>query len=243
MDLINILKNSADFEIVNKGGHRFLYKLGESNLCIKSPAPGQLTRIIFDTMQIECLMFQISHSLGFNVVPFTKLVENQSEEFKYIVLRAKQNKIYSPILLQSFIRSAPSTPLLDIPFAQKVLFFNWITGRSDQTRENSIVTLDGKIYEIDNELAFYKVETTPEHWLLKEDSFNKTPFETNLLDWILHLPEQINLRQEGIPSYIFEPARHSLLRNLSLLKIAISLLRSHHTSITPLSLQEQLRKN
>jgi hypothetical protein len=232
------LKGGESLERIGQGKHKVVYRIKDTDLVIKSPNRFYL---LTPLIQSECLSYEISQQLDFGVVPFIQYLFEGSEE--ELLIRERCPHLNGPFVLQRYI--APCDVPLDVEHAHKVILFNWITGRYDAKRENSIVDKRGKVWEIDNELGGAKLKRLIEerediysaesHWLLEEAQI-KVPISDQLLDWILDLPDEIELNKTLLPKLFRE--KIVLLRemryheNLSLLKMALLILRSQEEPIT-----------
>jgi hypothetical protein len=237
------LKGPESLELIGKGKHRVVYRIRNTDLLIKSPNTFYTLMppfiLFIPRIQSECIAYEISQQLNFGVVPFFQYVSSGSDEDLLISERCPA--LIGPLVLQSYI--APYDVALDVEHAHKVVIFNWITGRYDAKRENSIVDGRGRVWEVDNELLGAKLKKLVEfdedgqesHWLLYEAQIEE-PLSELLLDWILDLPNEIELNKTQLPAHFKEKtvlARESRLNmNLCLLKMAICHLRNQENPIT-----------
>jgi hypothetical protein len=224
------LQDKTSLTCVGWGKRRTVYKVNNTNLAIKSPF--RKGGIIFMSLtQHECIMFEISKMLEFGVVPATQYVVPGSEEANIIVTRCPT--LEQPILLQQYVDPGRNVPL-HIEQAHKAIIFTWVTGRSDTKKENSVIDADGKVLEVDNELVFEILENRfgskgepfyqESHWLLNEPEAN-VPIANSLLNWVLNLPDRIELNKTSLPEqFVVERiyfVENLFARNLKLLKTAI----------------------
>lgn len=178
---------------IGSGEHRMTHRVQGTDLVIK----GGKSLLPF-AMQFECIRYEISELLKFGVVPFTQYIPPDSDESKLIEERCPGAK---SIAVQRYI--APASVPINIEHAHKVIFFSWITGRSDDAkRANSIVDAYGKVWEIDNKQNPTS-RANLSHWLLKEPGM-EAPINSELLEWILKLPDQITLNRENGPKQFQE---------------------------------------
>ncbi len=250
------------FKDIGIGLHRKTYRIGESRFCLKVPHPNQFAPIVLYLMQCEFMMYQISHIWSFDVVPFTKVILHNSTEIEQIsAVFNKVNKndhLQYPLLIQNYVQ--PKTPYqIDLHQAQKTLIFNWITGRQDREKENSVVNKEGKVFEIDNELTFSRIEKPQKpHWLLDIPLINESPLNKTLINGILGLPETISLKLETLPvghashshprarqikSYkngTIEQVQNQVIENLKTLKSVIHNLEINNVQITPKTIEEAI---
>jgi hypothetical protein len=233
------LIGEESLEMIGIGKRRIAYRIRGTDLLIK--VPKELC-VLTPLIQCECIFYEISEQLHFGVVPFIHYASLGSEEASLIATRCPT--LMQPMVLQRYI--TPSDAPLDIEHAHKVIFFNWITGRYDATRENSIVDAAGKVWEVDNEIGGgrlkRRVKVTEEgqideesHWLLGMEEV-KGPISEALLAWILDLPDQIELGKEflscGFQENVICFREKMLNSNLKFLKTVIRYLQSQRSTIT-----------
>lgn len=141
---------------IGRGSRRRAVLIGEHNIVLKN---------LFDissrhqsTIYHDCLAYPLSIKLGLNVIPKICYVpgEHNNSYGSYAVNKGT--------ILQEYIEPCKAA-VINQESAQKALIYQWITQRSDPTRENSIIDKEGMVYEIDNELIFDDHERFP-HWLL-----------------------------------------------------------------------------
>ncbi len=263
-NLMQEISDATYFKEIGNGLHRKIYRIGDSNICMKVPHPEHFTPTILYLMQCEFMMYQISHIWNFDVVPFTKVILHNSKEIEQITEAfTKVNKgdhLYYPLLIQKYIEPENLDRELDLVHAQKVLIFNWITGRQDRARTNSVVNSEGKIFEVDNELTFNTicVRTEP-HWLLDSVEFPNIPLKENLIEGILNLPQMIPLKLETLPgnhvvhshprarqikasrNVTVMKVQNQVIDNLITLKSIIRNLQKSKTQITPQIIEDQVK--
>lgn len=181
-------------------------------------------------LQTECLLYELSETLGFNVVPETRFLPAESAEAQ--LLSPGQ-----PLLLQRYVEPAPPETPLDINHAHKVIIFNWLTGRVNKAREASIIDIDGKVMDVDNR----KVNATcplgnilreiDAHWLCEDEEIRTTVLDDEIITWILSLPSIITLQKETLPEVFSErnvrEVECTYSSNLVHVKRAIGLFNNH----------------
>ena len=239
-----LIQNINFFQEIGIGLHRRTYQAGESGFCIKIPHPNQFSPIILYLMETECLMYQISEHWGFEAVPATDVLLPGSKMLKEISSSFKKHlpnaPISYPILIQKYIPEANVE--IDISHAQKVVIFNWITGRQDRTQKNSISNKEGKIFEIDNELTFTHIlQPCNPHWLLGNEKVALTPLKNAFVEEILNLPEDLELNLMRIPNKgskdgtELQLVENQVIKNLKILK---RIIQNQSSIITLDSLQK-----
>lgn len=187
------LTDRNSLKCVGYGSRRTAFRINGTELLIKSE---DVSVSLSSHRQTECILYEMSELLGFDVVPFTHYMAPQSKEALLIKERCPDLK---PGILQKFIEEVRAIAL-HIEHAQKVIFFNWISGRGDTKKANSIVDCEGKVWEVDNELGEVPLaeRNIDSHWLLREKQIN-TSIPCALLNQILNLPDTIELNKQNLP--------------------------------------------
>jgi hypothetical protein len=235
------LKGPESLEFIGGGFHREVYKIKNTDFVLKAPNSHhkKMLFLFLPMIQSEWIAYEISQRMHFDVVPFFHYIVPGSEEEMLISQRCPT--LLGPLVLQSNI--TPTEATLDVQHAHKVILYNWITGRYDTKRENSVVDAEGRVWEVDNELGgadLTRLLTFDEdidhrlHWLLYEKKIQE-PLSEWLLDWVLDLPE-IELDKthlmEGFKENRVLFRERWLHANLNLVKTAICYLRNAGGPIT-----------
>lgn len=201
-NLMRKIEKARAFSQVSKGLHRRVIYLEDTDLCIKIPLETEPTSQVVYLMQMEYLMYQISEAWKFHVVPSCDLFLQGTSEiiniYKHFKVKAPHLHFLAPCMVQKYILEKGDESLIQLKQAQKVVFFNWIAGRGDSEKFNSVITKEGNVLEIDNELTFYDLKGIPtKHWLLGLEKIGNAPIDKELIDQILSLPEEIvfNLKE------------------------------------------------
>ena len=229
-DVITHLSNIEYIDTVGSGVNRQVFKLGESGFCLKIPhkrTGGGKNQIASSLLRMnkEVMMYEVSQKLGFNVVPFTKLILKNSPEFQHLVNAFSEEKkkgiFEQSWILQRYVVDLNKKTEFDLDNVQKVLLFNWLTGRGDQIRVNSAINLDGKVFEIDNEIGFNHSKTTIAHWLMTMPVVKGALMEKEVIPFILHLPEQIHFPESTLSKEQLLKIQNQIKEKVFFLKTAI----------------------
>lgn len=234
----------STLESIGGGLNRIVYKIQGRQEVIKCLRRERNESLCAST-QRECIAYEISRDLGFYVVPPTQPILPNSEEEQICLRENKEN----PVILQDFINECEEQFALHIEHAHKVIFFNWITGRSDKKRVNSVIDPEGRVWEVDNEFMGGKLLeiTNLSHWLFVNKEVVRTPIDTAVLDWVVQLPDQIKLERKwqdlGFQEADYTRCETFYSYNLSLVKGAINVLRLENSGlITFKHLKKQIRR-
>lgn len=118
---------------------------------------------------LDELAYLLSHSLSFNIVPKTLLM-NKDEELLPSLKKWESTLFTGEIknaILQEAIEPAKEQNFAnaDQIMLQKAILFNLIIGRHDGRRDNSLLDENGQVWEIDNEDCGNR---TVSSWLFQE---------------------------------------------------------------------------
>jgi hypothetical protein len=260
-NVIKDILNAKNFELIGEGMHRRTYRVANSSICLKIPKNNTPTSIAIYWMQMEYIMYQMSGLLNFHVIPFTDIYMKGSKEIieihKHLKKIAPQIEFFAPIMVQQLVEEDDADLISDVEHAQMVVFFNWITGRSDFLRPNSKITKDSRIFEVDNELTFNDLSIVPgAHWILENHKIAKTPISEALLDFIIQLDVNFHIRVKKNPlnnqmfplmlqhnnkdaAYVEQSILRTVKKNLDLIKKILINHRSDKT-ITLIKIQNQI---
>jgi len=234
-NVVEKIKNNPNaLEYFGRGRHRFVHRIMDTDYVIKSQVHYTLTNT-----QTDCLAYEISEKLRFEVVPHTQYLPIDSKESMEIA--SLYPTLKQPFILQKFIDEKKNTEI-EVNQAHKVIFFNLITGRSDKKRANSVIDIHGKIWEIDNEGACAEEQ---KHWLLDDKKIN-VPISNELLKWILDLPDSIELNKSSLPkAFRIEQVVYkekTISSKLANLKNVIRKLQNEKITITFSQIEEAFSK-
>ncbi len=229
-DLVSHLSEVKNVRKIGSGSSRTVYLLGELGLCVKVGhgsligMPERRKRIV-KSMWKDSLMYEMSEMWGFGVVPFTKFIDSRSSEYECIEFIIESLDldvvVREAFLLQRYVEMGEKDVSLDLAHAQKAIFFNLITGRGDQIKVNSVINPKGKIFEIDNEISFHGLRGADGHWIMTHSDFKKRPIESNLVEWVLGLPEEIQFEPNGMDPIEIIAIQNQVRSNVLQLKAAI----------------------
>ena len=249
LDILNkSLIDDSSLNYVGAGKRRIAWIVGESKLVLKCPRfPGASD---LGAVQRECIMYAMSETLGFGIVPSTYYFPPESPEALLIAERC--TKPIPPFIAAQRIHPGWDAQF-DLDHAHKAIFFTWISGRGDTKKANSITDKEGKVWEIDNELADERLDRRirsqarggqESHWLIDE-SMSQKPISQALLDWVLQLPEKIALSPTSLPDgfEVDTITFHEELygHNINILKIAILQAQSSDRAITLEVLKDHIK--
>lgn len=218
VNLMKKIERATKFSQVGKGLHRRVIHPEGTDLCIKIPLETEPTPQVVYLMQMEYLMYQVSEAWQFHVVPACDLFLQGTSEliaiYKQFKVKAPHFPFLAPCMVQKYVLEVGDESLIELKQAQKVVLFNWIAGRGDSEKGNSIITKEGNILEIDNELTFYEIKDIPSlHWLLRLEKIREAPLDQELIDHILSLPASIVLNlKEGVFQQLYNQDPRSRAR-------------------------------
>ncbi|MBS0623241.1 MAG: hypothetical protein JSS62_01305 [Verrucomicrobia bacterium] len=257
-EVIDHLKGSDPLEVIGTGNHRSVQRIGETNFVLKTPflsVPYSRSWVVVleALSQCACIMYQVSQQLGFSVVPYTQYIMPDSS----IAQRLQESCLHlkHPMLLQRYI--TPAKVPLDLQHAHRVVIFNWLIGKPDPKYENSILDMQGKVWEIDNELGGKRLDVKPgqkglfsnwtPHWLFMRPEV-QVPLCPSLIQHVRALPENIKLDQKLFPEHfqssLVTSIEQVVTSNLKFLKRALLSLRGESVTLEKLktNVDQQLEK-
>ncbi len=226
---------------IGGGKARMVYQVIGSQWLIKSA----IRDLPPSRSQQDCLAYEISERLGFNVVPYTQYVIPGSKEADLFYTYCPTLR---PVVLQTCIIGC-SGGKFSVQEAHKVIFFNWIIGRNDTKAENSIVDINGKVWEVDNEVGEGQLKddiamSWPKlHWLLGKREVRQSNISLQLVDMVLGLPETIRLNDRLPDQFqlsLVKSTEQLVSENLNVLKTAILKLKARKAIITFESLKIEI---
>lgn len=237
MDQTYIIGKLKGHEGVSSSRNIYLVKeAGETKFFIKT-VPHNFER--HDTALSEEIAYYISENMGLHVVPRTyyyaegreaqKDLFNGSEAFSF--LRSKKSIVIQEALIPDQKTSANGLSLeekhelargvkCDVTSAHQAIVFNFTLGRYDNgvsRYENSVVDLEGRVWEIDNDLIGREITSNlnwskdgkdrPDlrtTWIVENRNVKDIPFSDDFKQLILNIDkeslfigmEQINLNPE-----------------------------------------------
>jgi hypothetical protein len=218
--------NFKAFKAIDAGKFKKIYRLQESPWVIKFINDAASEALSLN----EHLYYKLSRHFCLFVVPYTRLIQPNSDEGQ--IISAHQYYGFKPISLQRFI-AREAYEQLDINHAHQTILLNWILGRTDAKEANSIIDSKGKVWDVDNDMLFKNLKKIcDEHFILA--IIGDSPFDPRLLAHILTINESITVI-EDVSSINPEQSRKKSKMTANLLQIKEAI-RSHQgasNTITP----------
>lgn len=168
---------------------------------------GRYSAIQKNALKREQLSFQISHALGLDVVPTTKVIPIEHiGKNPFSLLSSNSNCIVQNAVstsqtqfhLKSDINSQELNNL-NLFHIHKAIIFNMLLGRHDGRAVNSVIDSQMRVMEIDNE--FVGLRTT-DSWLL--ETFKETALSTDFVKSFIKFEKKIifsvleNMTSQGL---------------------------------------------
>jgi hypothetical protein len=161
---------------------------------IKIPS-GRYAKIQDPALRNDQLSFQISHALGLNVVPTTKVVSVHDllppEEVAYYNSNCVIQNAVSTHNDQFHLKpdmNSKEFKNLNLPQVHKAIIFNMLLGRHDGRAVNTVIDEQMRVMEIDNEYIGLR---TTDSWLL--DNFKDTTLSPDFVKSFLKFEKKILL--------------------------------------------------